>query len=126
MVDGRWSIVDVSHPPPDDRRSAGLAPVSLTDFAAVRPNYAGGLRRPTRIPSAMRPIVFVLAFAAMTTSLQAQRARARDLGVAPGVFSPGANNAITDVAGVRVGHTTVTEGAGIRTGVTAILPPAGN
>lgn len=74
----------------------------------------------------MRPIVFVLAFAAMTTSLPAQRARARDLGVAPGVFSPGANNAITDVAGVRVGHTTVTEGAGIRTGVTAILPHEGN
>lgn len=76
----------------------------------------------------MRPIdfVFVLAFAAMTTSLPAQRARARDLGVAPGVFAPGANNAITDVAGVRVGHTTVTEGAGVRTGVTAILPHEGN
>jgi D-aminopeptidase len=74
----------------------------------------------------MRPIAFVLALAAMTTSLPAQRARARDLGVAPGVFAPGANNAITDVAGVRVGHTTVTEGAGVRTGVTAILPHEGN
>lgn len=78
----------------------------------------------------MRPIAFVLAsaivLAAMTTSLPAQRARARDLGVAPGVFSPGANNAITDVAGVRVGHTTVTEGAAVRTGVTAILPHEGN
>jgi len=62
----------------------------------------------------------------MTTSLPAQRARARDLGVAPGVFAPGANNAITDVAGVRVGHTTVTEGAAVRTGVTAILPHEGN
>ncbi|MHB0964559.1 MAG: P1 family peptidase, partial [Gemmatimonadaceae bacterium] len=93
----------------------------MTDFAAVRPNYAGVLRRPPRIPSAMRPVALVLAFAAMTTSLPAQRARARDLGVAPGVLSPGANNAITDVTGVRVGHTTVTEGAGIRTGVTAVL-----
>lgn len=74
----------------------------------------------------MRPIAFVLVFAAMTTSLPAQRARARDLGVAPGIFAPGASNAITDVAGVRVGHTTVTEGAGIRTGVTAILPHEGN
>ncbi len=64
--------------------------------------------------------------AAMTTSLSAQRARARDLGVAPGVFAPGANNAITDVAGVRVGHVTVTEGAGVRTGVTAIIPHEGN
>ena len=62
----------------------------------------------------------------MTTSLAAQRSRARDLGVAPGVFAPGANNAITDVAGVRVGHVTVTEGTGVRTGVTAIMPHEGN
>lgn len=54
------------------------------------------------------------------------RARARDLGVAPGVFTPGAANAITDVAGVRVGHTTLIEGDSIRTGVTAILPHGGN
>ncbi len=74
----------------------------------------------------MRPIALVLAFAAMTTSLPAQRARARDLGVAPGVFAPGTLNAITDVAGVRVGHATVAEGAGVRTGVTAILPHEGN
>ncbi len=62
----------------------------------------------------------------MTNSLTAQRARARDLGVAPGVFAPGTNNAITDVAGVRVGHVTVTEGANVRTGITAILPHEGN
>ena len=52
--------------------------------------------------------------------------RARDLGLAPGVFSPGPLNAITDVAGVRVGHTTIVEGDNVRTGVTAILPHAGN
>lgn len=51
------------------------------------------------------------------------RARARDLGVAPGVFAPGTWNAITDVAGVRVGQTTVVDGDSVRTGVTAILPP---
>ena len=56
----------------------------------------------------------------------AQRARARDLGVKPGVFSPGKLNAITDVAGVRVGQTTVVQGDGVRTGVTAILPHGGN
>lgn len=50
------------------------------------------------------------------------RARARDLGVAPGVLPPGALNAITDVPGVRVGHTTLIEGSDIRTGVTAIVP----
>ncbi len=54
------------------------------------------------------------------------RARARDLGVAPGVFAPGAHNAITDVAGVRVGHVTLIEGDSVRTGVTAIMPHAGN
>jgi len=54
------------------------------------------------------------------------RPRARDLAVAPGVFAPGPLNAITDVAGVRVGHTTLIEGERIRTGVTAILPHGGN
>jgi D-aminopeptidase len=52
--------------------------------------------------------------------------RARDLGIAPGVFAPGALNAITDVEGVRVGHTTVVEGERVRTGVTAIVPHTGN
>jgi D-aminopeptidase len=56
----------------------------------------------------------------------AGRARARNLGVAPGVLAPGRWNAITDVAGVRVGHATVVEGDSVRTGVTAILPHAGN
>lgn len=54
------------------------------------------------------------------------RCRARDLGLAPGIFRPGAHNAITDVADVRVGHVTLVEGEGTRTGVTAILPHAGN
>jgi D-aminopeptidase len=54
------------------------------------------------------------------------RPRARDLGIAPGALQPGPLNAITDVAGVRVGHTTLVEGDTIRTGVTAILPHAGN
>jgi len=56
----------------------------------------------------------------------APRPRARDLGVAPGIFRPGRWNAITDVAGVRVGHATLLEGDSVRTGVTAILPHAGN
>ncbi len=56
----------------------------------------------------------------------ASRPRARDIGLIVGIFSPGANNAITDVAGVRVGHTTVVEGESVRTGVTAILPHGGN
>jgi len=54
------------------------------------------------------------------------RPGARDLGLAPGVGNPGPLNAITDVAGVRVGHTTVVAGDAVRTGVTAILPHGGN
>jgi len=54
------------------------------------------------------------------------RARARDLGVAPGVFPPGANNAITDVNGVLVGQTTVTDGDSVHTGITAIRAHGGN
>lgn len=68
----------------------------------------------------------LLAMTAVSSSLSAQRARARDLGVKPGVFSPGRLNAITDVAGVRVGQATIIEGDSVRTGVTAILPHGGN
>ena len=57
---------------------------------------------------------------------QGRQTRARDLGVAPGVFQPGPLNAITDVAGVRVGHATVIQGDSVRTGVTAIWPHEGN
>ena len=57
---------------------------------------------------------------------QTNRPRARDLGLAPGVYPPGPLNAITDVAGVRVGHMTLIEGDDVRTGVTAIVPAEGN
>jgi D-aminopeptidase len=71
--------------------------------------------------------VAVLCAIGFASRLEAQaRSRARELGVAPGVFAPGARNAITDVAGVLVGQTTVIEGDSVRTGVTAILPHAGN
>jgi D-aminopeptidase len=50
----------------------------------------------------------------------------RDLGIRIGVFEPGALNAITDVADVRVGHVTLIVGERIRTGVTAIVPHGGN
>ena len=57
---------------------------------------------------------------------QDHRPRARDLGIAPGVFDPGPLNAITDVAGVKVGHVTLVQGDTVRTGVTAIVPHGGN
>ncbi|MFN2512740.1 MAG: P1 family peptidase [Pyrinomonadaceae bacterium] len=55
-----------------------------------------------------------------------QRPRAREAGVIVGVLPPGPLNAITDVPGVMVGHTTVIRQENIRTGVTAVLPHNGN
>ncbi len=52
--------------------------------------------------------------------------RARELGIDIGVIPTGRLNAITDVSGVKVGHTTLVKGDSVRTGVTAILPHRGN
>jgi D-aminopeptidase len=49
--------------------------------------------------------------------------RARDLGIEIGRLPPGPVNAITDVAGIRVGHTTLIENDSVRTGVTVVVPP---
>jgi D-aminopeptidase len=61
-----------------------------------------------------------------TQTPQQSRPRARELGIAPGVMESGPLNTITDVAGVRVGHTTLVQGNNVRTGVTAVLPHGGN
>jgi D-aminopeptidase len=70
--------------------------------------------------------VLLLAGVVMAQGTGDVRPRARDLGIEPGVFPPGPLNAITDVAGVRVGHTTIVSGDTVRTGVTAVLPHGGN
>lgn len=64
----------------------------------------------------------------MTANAQAaeRRPRAREAGITIGILPTGPLNAITDVAGVRVGQVTIIEGATVRTGVTAILPHGGN
>lgn len=63
----------------------------------------------------------------MVPPSQAQnRPRAREAGVVVGILPTGPLNAITDVDGVLVGHTTIIRGDNIRTGVTAILPHSGN
>lgn len=69
------------------------------------------------------PIVLILITGLDTFS---QSKRARDYGIEIGVFKTGKYNSITDVEGVKVGHTTLIIGDSIRTGVTAILPHAGN
>ena len=67
-----------------------------------------------------------VALAAALVSAQEPRPSAREIGLAPGVFAPGTKNAITDVAGVAVGHATLNQGDAIRTGVTVIVPHQGN
>ena len=71
-------------------------------------------------------ILVLLAQLAVPVQAQQERPRAREAGVIVGVFEPGSLNAITDVAGVLVGHETVIRGDDIRTGVTAIIPAPGN
>ncbi|HEX3084986.1 MAG TPA: P1 family peptidase [Pyrinomonadaceae bacterium] len=71
-------------------------------------------------------IVSSLAYSIMTNGQDQKRPRAREAGVVVGVLPTGPLNAITDVAGVTVGHTTLTRGDNVRTGVTAILPHDGN
>jgi D-aminopeptidase len=70
-------------------------------------------------------LFFAVASASSGTAAE-QRPRARDVGVVIGTMSPGPHNAITDVAGVGIGHATLVEGTRLHTGVTAIVPHAGN
>jgi D-aminopeptidase len=70
--------------------------------------------------------LLILVFVVVLDAQDARRPRARDLGVAPGVFQPGPLNAITDVDGVTVGHVTIVEGDATRTGVTVVVPHPGN
>jgi D-aminopeptidase len=81
----------------------------------------------------MKSLLCVLIFVTMFMSpnfaqsqTKNERPRARDVGVKIGVLPTGQLNAITDVAGVLVGNTTIVRGETIRTGVTAVLPHAGN
>ena len=69
---------------------------------------------------------FVLLLFATSLGAQQPRPRAREIGIIVGSIPTGPLNAITDVAGVRVGHTTIARGDSINTGVTAILPHGGN
>jgi D-aminopeptidase len=79
-----------------------------------------------------RSMPVLLAFSLATVLLGAvllaseDRPRAREFGLVVGVLPPGPLNAITDVAGVKVGQVTVVEGKDVRTGVTAVLPHDGN
>jgi len=68
----------------------------------------------------------VLALASCLGLQAGERGRLRDFGIRVGVLAPGKWNAITDVAGVRVGQVTLHREPGIRTGVTVVLAHGGN
>ncbi len=72
--------------------------------------------------------LFIVGLMAAETFAQtdSNRPRAREIGLVVGIFETGNLNAITDVSGVRVGHSTAIRGNDIRTGVTAIIPAPGN
>src|SRR6266498_2479306 len=78
----------------------------------------------------MTAIRFITLFALLCCSSliaqEASRLRAREAGVVVGILPVGPQNAITDVAGVIVGHKTIIQGENLRTGITAILPHKGN
>ena len=75
----------------------------------------------------MKQLLIIALVMLVGLSAQSQnRPRARDLGLKVGILPTGPLNAITDVSGVLVGHTTVIRGDNVRTGVTAVLPHGGN
>jgi len=83
----------------------------------------------TKTRTAGRPawlLILCLATHSMLAAQAEERPRARDIGLVTGIFATGTHNAITDVAGVRVGHRTIIRGDDIRTGITAIIPASGN
>ena len=71
-------------------------------------------------------LILAIPVLALASSAASPRPRLREFGIKTGILPPGPLNAITDVAGVRVGHITLIEGQAIRTGVTAIVPHEGN
>jgi D-aminopeptidase len=76
-------------------------------------------------PALLLPVLLLAAPTLAQRPETAVRPRARDLGVVIGRLPTGPGNALTDVAGIRVGQATLWEGEGVRTGVTAILPHPG-
>src|SRR5512147_2018094 len=76
-----------------------------------------------KIPAAMAVLLTAVAVAQHVPDV---RPRTRELGLKVGILPTGPLDAITDVAGVEVGHATIIRGDDVRTGVTAILPHPGN
>ncbi len=78
------------------------------------------------IVKALNPLIIACSICMPAFADDGDHVRARDIGLTPGTLSPGPLNAITDVAGVEVGHYTLRREPNIRTGVTVILPHSNN
>jgi D-aminopeptidase len=87
---------------------------------------AGACAGPQRQPQTMTPFDPPTSDVPKDGGSPASLRRARERGIVIGGLPVGPHNAITDVPGVRVGHTTVVSGDDVRTGVTVILGPSGN
>ncbi|HEV8429391.1 MAG TPA: P1 family peptidase [Pyrinomonadaceae bacterium] len=109
---------------------SGLVDKSGLLIARIR--LQSGARPPhsKEAPYTMKRLILwatLISVSLMVPFAQSQnRPRAREAGIIVGVLPPGPLNAITDVDGVLVGHTTLVRGDNVRTGVTAILPHGGN
>ena len=92
------------------------------------PTHSAPLHPPTltRRTLATTATFLAISIAFAQSTAPTTRPRSSDLGLRIGVLPPGPLDAITDVVGVRVGHTTIIQGNDIRTGVTAIVPHPGN
>jgi D-aminopeptidase len=114
------------------QRAARLCACIVPGAAALTCNSPGATpdHFPPPRPVASEDTALPDATASRPPLLDGDRPRARDLGITIGRYPAGPLNAITDVAGVKVGHTTLISGTGkldpgngpVRTGVTAILP----
>ncbi|WP_247232534.1 P1 family peptidase [Telluribacter sp. SYSU D00476] len=74
----------------------------------------------------MKVVLLTLSVCLLSAHYTFSQKRPRELGIKIGVLPVGTHNAITDVAGVKVGQVTLVQGADVRTGVTTILPHEGN
>jgi D-aminopeptidase len=93
----------------------------------IRPVLVEFSTAASKIPAVAATFLLILVASAVAQStVSSARPRASDLGLKVGILPAGPLDAITDVAGVEVGHTTIIHGDDVRTGVTAIVPHPGN